>query len=348
MSEAPATDMRVSMAGLSPDAAGITPPAGLDRNGAFLTDVIAELGFASPDTVQDAVEAGRQGGKTPERCLLESGAIDQQQLSLAVAERNGLDHADLSVFDVDLEAAGLIGRSAAARYMAVPIAFAEDGALIVAIEDPCDLLGVSDIEVMTKNEIRLVVASKAQIQELIERMPEQEPASVAPMPDPPEQEPEPAAAPGLEPAPQIPTTPGNGGGHAGELSAALAQLQDGARRAATLAEATEKRLGELEAANAQARQAATDLEAERGQIEHERRQAAEREQLAAAREQELRREVAVAHEQIATLEQRLAEVAAAAESARRVSEGPASMAPPGATGQPTGPYPGSPPQQPSW
>ena len=40
-----------------------------------------------------------------------------------------------------MDAAQMVARSAAERYRAVPVAFASDGALIVAVQDPFDLSG---------------------------------------------------------------------------------------------------------------------------------------------------------------------------------------------------------------
>jgi type II secretion system (T2SS) protein E len=347
VSEVAASDSHADVTAPASHAPGITPPSRLDRQGVFLTDVIAELGFADPDAVQEAVEVARQSRKTPERCLLDNGAIDEHQLSLAVAERNGLNHVDLDLFDVDPEAVGLIDKSTAARYTALPVAFAPDGALIVAFDDPCEMLGISDIGVMTKSEVHPVVATRTQIQGLIERLPERlhvppppppvdhpppgsspepglqpEPAPEAevaeepePVPDPePEPQPEPvepAAAgqpqpePALEPAP-LSDDPG-------ELSATLVALQDRTRHAIALAEATERRIDELEDLEAGAQQAVAMLADERAQFEQERQQGAER-------EQELRRELAAALDRIAALEQNLAEVGAAAELARTASE----------------------------
>lgn len=218
----------VSVAGLDPEAAGVTPPTDPDRRTGFLTDVVVELGFADRETVEKAEEASRSSAQTIERSLLGSGALDEEQLARAIAERNGLDHVDLDRFDVDMEAAEMVSRSTALRYRAVPIAFAADGALIVAVEDPFDSLGICDIEAMTRSEVRPVIATASGIHGLIERLSD-EPAVQAPPPaqgqDPtppheqapapfrPEQRPEsPAAVPpepqaeppaGREPEPQV-------------------------------------------------------------------------------------------------------------------------------------------------
>jgi hypothetical protein len=138
MTELAPPNAHASVAGLDAGTAGVTPPSESDRRGAFLADVVVELDFANRETIDEAVGMASQSGRTLERYLLENRIIDEAQLSLAVAERNGLDHVDLDRFEVDMTAAEMIDRTAALRYCAVPIAFAPDGALIVAVEDPLD------------------------------------------------------------------------------------------------------------------------------------------------------------------------------------------------------------------
>jgi hypothetical protein len=175
-------DSMAAGAGFSADMSGITPPSMPGRRGAFLSDIIVELGFADREVVEEAVPAAASAGKTVGRFLLDNGVLSDEQLSIAIAERSGLEHVDLDRFDVDSSAATLIGRSVAMRYNALPIAFAPDGALVVAVADPSDFLGISDIEVMAKTEVRLAVANPERIQELIEHLPEPEPSHDAPEP----------------------------------------------------------------------------------------------------------------------------------------------------------------------
>src|SRR5262249_59296050 len=124
------------------------------------------------ETVEGAVETARQPGRMVDRILLENGDLTEEDLSRALAERYGLDHVDLGRFQVDMSAANLVSRTAALRYRAVPIAFATDGALIVAVADPVDALAINDLEVITRSETRRAVASGASIDVLAERLPE--------------------------------------------------------------------------------------------------------------------------------------------------------------------------------
>src|SRR5262245_24868424 len=86
---------------------GLTPPLRRGHSHGFITDVLVELGFVTESVVQTAVESSRSAGKTPESMLLAQGAITEEQLSRATAERYGLDHVDLAFYNVDLGAAAL-------------------------------------------------------------------------------------------------------------------------------------------------------------------------------------------------------------------------------------------------
>lgn len=315
---------RLSIAGFDPETPGVTPPANPDRHGAFLTDVVVELGFADQEAVEKAAKASRLSAQTIERALLESGVLDEEQLSRAIAERTGLDHVDLDRFDVDMEAAAMIGRTTAMRYRAVPIAFAADGALIVAVADPCESLGISDIESIARSEVRPVIASASDIQSAIERLPAE---GAAPVPPPPpaveaveapeaeeieapeveeeteEERPEPPPAPRSEPPPAptpqlppipklapppMPRPPEPVRTEAGDRSTDLEALREAVRKADSLADAVGRRIGELEEAGERA--------------------------------QRLESELAAAHERIAALERRHSRLVAAAGEATAAIE----------------------------
>src|SRR5437763_16344415 len=92
---------------------GLTPPRKSGGSSRFLTDVLVELGFVEREPVQKAIEEARSAGRPPEQVLLERKEVTQEQLSRAIAERYGLDHLDLGVFNVDMGAANLLTASAA-------------------------------------------------------------------------------------------------------------------------------------------------------------------------------------------------------------------------------------------
>jgi type IV pilus assembly protein PilB len=149
---------------------GISPPRRTGGGSArFLTDVIVELGFVDRPRVEQAVEAARAKGTTPENVLLEQGALSQENLARAIAERHGLDHLDLNIFHADMSAANLIAPAASKRYEAVPVQFVGERGLLIAMADPANVLAVDDIALMTGYEVRVAVASREDIAVLIAR-----------------------------------------------------------------------------------------------------------------------------------------------------------------------------------
>jgi len=149
---------------------GITMPSRRGGSGRVLTDVIVDLGFVERDAMDEAVEMATAAGSAAERVLLSTGAITDDELARAVAERFGLDHLDLQSYRVDPDAAKLVSPAAIKRYQAVPVSFAGDRTLLVAMADPANVLAVDDIAVMTGYEVRPAVSSPADIEFVIGRL----------------------------------------------------------------------------------------------------------------------------------------------------------------------------------
>ena len=117
--------------------------------------------------MEDALETSRTSGTAPERVLLDHGALTQDGLARALAERYGLDHLDLNTFKVDMTAANLVTTTAAKRYQAVPVSFVDKSTLLVAMADPANVLAVDDMAIMTGYEVRVAVAPPDDIAALI-------------------------------------------------------------------------------------------------------------------------------------------------------------------------------------
>ncbi len=152
------------------DTPGLTPPVNRGHSRGFTTDVLVELGYATLERVEAAIEAARTAGRAPEALLLEQGAINSDQLSRAIAERYGLDHLDLSVYSVDVGAAALFPVTMARRYKAVPVGYADQQTLLVAAADPANVLAVEDIQIATGLDCRIAVAAEEDVEALLARL----------------------------------------------------------------------------------------------------------------------------------------------------------------------------------
>ena len=119
---------------------------------------------------RQAIEEARTAGRPPERLLLEQGAISADQFSRAVAERYGLDHVDLTAYQVDMAAANLVSVNTARRYQALPVGFVNKETLLVAMADPTNVLAIDDIQIATGLDCRVAVAAEEDVEALLGKL----------------------------------------------------------------------------------------------------------------------------------------------------------------------------------
>jgi type IV pilus assembly protein PilB len=149
---------------------GLYPPHTSGRSMRMIGEVVVDLGFADRETVEAAVAAARAEGRPTGLMLVERGVLRHDQLARVVAERFGLDFVDLSVYDLDMGAANLITAETAKRYQALPVGFSEDGAVLLAMANPTNVLTIDDIGMMTGRRIRPVAASAEDLSLLLTRL----------------------------------------------------------------------------------------------------------------------------------------------------------------------------------
>jgi type IV pilus assembly protein PilB len=149
---------------------GLTAPQTRGRSNGFVTDVIVDLGYVDDARARQAIEEARTAGRPPERLLLEQGAITADQFSRAIAERYGLDHIDLTAYQIDMAAANLVTVNTARRYRAIPVGFVDKETVLVAMGDPTNVLAVDDIQIATGLDCRVAVAADEDIEALIGRL----------------------------------------------------------------------------------------------------------------------------------------------------------------------------------
>ena len=148
----------------------LTQPVGESKPGRLIGDVVVDLGFATREQVEEAVEMARAQRKPTGQILVEQGILRHDQLARVVADRYGLDYIDLSVYELDMGAVNLIDMEAIRRYQSVPVGFLEDGTLLLAMADPTNVLTVDDIAMLTGRRVRSASASIEDLNILITRL----------------------------------------------------------------------------------------------------------------------------------------------------------------------------------
>jgi type IV pilus assembly protein PilB len=149
---------------------GLYPPRHPGRSSRMIGEVVVDLGLSDRDTVEEAVAAAREQGRPTGLVLVERGILRHDQLARVVAERFGLDFVDLAVYDLDMGAVNLISSETAKRYQALPVGFTDDGAVLVAMANPTNVLTIDDIGMMTGRRIRPAAASVEDLNLLLARL----------------------------------------------------------------------------------------------------------------------------------------------------------------------------------
>ena len=149
---------------------GLTSPTRPLRPGRRIGEVVVDLGFADRSAVEQAVAAARSQRKPTGQVLVEQGVLRQDQLARVVAERFGLEYIDLSSYEPDMGAVNLMSAEAIKRYQAVPVRFMDDGALLLAMADPTNILSIDDIAMITNRRVRVAAASAEDVKLLAGRL----------------------------------------------------------------------------------------------------------------------------------------------------------------------------------
>ena len=149
---------------------GLTPPLSATRTSRFITDVIVDLGYMSAERVEQVIAEARTAGRSPESLMVEQGLLGADQLSRAIAERYGLDHIDLDIYNIDMAAANMVTVAAARRFRAVPVGFIDTDTLLLAMADPANVLAIDDVQMMTGLNCRVAVAAEVDVDGLISKL----------------------------------------------------------------------------------------------------------------------------------------------------------------------------------
>jgi type IV pilus assembly protein PilB len=149
---------------------GLYPPRHPGRSQRMIGEVVVDLGLSDLETIEEGVAAARAQGRPTGVVLVERGILRHDQLARVVAERFGLDFVDLTAYDLDMGAVNLVSIKAAKRYQAVPVGFTDDGALLLAMANPTNVLTIDDIGMMTGRRIRPAAASVEDLNLLLARL----------------------------------------------------------------------------------------------------------------------------------------------------------------------------------
>ncbi len=135
-------------------------------SGKRLGKILVQAGAVTQEQVNEAIEVA--DGRSLTTVLDELGYADEVAIAQAVAAQMGLVYIDLSMYEIDPNAATLLSADLAQRYAVMPIKVQEDE-LVVAMSDPANIFAIDDLRIVTGYEIKPVVAAESELASAIER-----------------------------------------------------------------------------------------------------------------------------------------------------------------------------------
>jgi type II secretory ATPase GspE/PulE/Tfp pilus assembly ATPase PilB-like protein len=133
-----------------------------------LGEILVNAQVLDPGALAQALDRRRQSGKRLGAVLVEMGALDDHTVVAALAAQLGLPVADLRHRSSDADALGAVPESVARRLAVLPLRRTGDG-LEVAVADPLDAPAMAELAHLAGDEVQLLVASAADVQEAIGR-----------------------------------------------------------------------------------------------------------------------------------------------------------------------------------
>jgi len=161
MPQAPADPQDISPLPVS----GSAPPGGgngrpIRRPRVRIGELLLEMGLVTQEQVEQALSRQKETRKRLGEQLVADGAITALALSKALAEKFGVEFVDLTEVTVDAAAKNLVPDQTCRRYGALPIGFADEGTLIVAMSDPSNIFALDDLRMLTGFDIKPAIASE--------------------------------------------------------------------------------------------------------------------------------------------------------------------------------------------
>jgi len=131
-----------------------------------LGQLLVRGGLITREQLKDALDQAQ--GRSLPSVLEELGYASESVVAHTVAETMGVAFVDVGSYDIDPNAAMLISTDLMKRYLALPIKV-EDEHLVVAMADPANIFAIDDLRIVTRMEIKVVVAPESDLVSAIER-----------------------------------------------------------------------------------------------------------------------------------------------------------------------------------
>ncbi|TLM70282.1 MAG: type II secretion system protein GspE [Actinobacteria bacterium] len=135
-------------------------------SGKRLGRILVQSGVITTEQLDEAL--AQSGDRSLPSVLGELGYATDEAIAKAVADQMGLTYIDLGNYELDPNAATMVGADVCRRYHVLPLKI-QDDELVVAMADPANIFAIDDLRIVSGYDIRPVVSSESELAQAIER-----------------------------------------------------------------------------------------------------------------------------------------------------------------------------------
>jgi len=139
----------------------------------YLGEHLVKKGVVTEQQLQDALNVQNLYKKRGQKkmlgqVLIELGYCTEKDIAQAMAEKTGYEYFSINNMEIDMSCMSLITPETAAKYKLIPICM-RDGKLLVAMQNPNDIIAIDDIQILTGLEVEPIVVPDGELFSVIER-----------------------------------------------------------------------------------------------------------------------------------------------------------------------------------
>lgn len=140
----------------------------LESKDDVITKILEEAELVSASEIKNILRQSKESGQSVRQLLIQSGAVKEEDMLAAIAQKMGMEVVDLDNVLISPEALKLVPEKIAKKYHIFPIRIV-DNILYIAVSDPFDLRIFDDLKMLFDYEIKGVIAKPEQIEKAIKR-----------------------------------------------------------------------------------------------------------------------------------------------------------------------------------
>ncbi len=132
-------------------------------------EVLVDMGLIDQGQLDHALRIQKDTGQRLGKVLIAERLVSSTDIAKALARRLDIEYVDIAAMSLSDETLALVPSELCTRYDVVPIG-EQDTGVLVAMADPTNVFALDDIRLVTRRDIRVVVASPEAIDIVLNRI----------------------------------------------------------------------------------------------------------------------------------------------------------------------------------